>query len=71
MSEHENHGNSVAAWTAVGILTVAAVIMCAAVVWPNKGLFIAGAALVVVGVVTGKVLAMAGFGVDKSGGAHR
>lgn len=69
MSEHDNHGHSVAAWTAVGILTVAAAIMCAAVVWPNMGMFIGGAALAVVGVVVGKVLSMAGFGA-KSGGAH-
>ncbi|MEI2731312.1 MAG: HGxxPAAW family protein [Dermatophilaceae bacterium] len=71
MSEHDNHGHSVAAWTAVGILTVAAAIMCAAVVWPSTGLFVAGAALAVVGVVAGKVLSMAGFGAGKSGGAHR
>lgn len=70
MSEHDNHGNSVAAWTAVGVLIVAAIVMCAAVVWPNRGLFIAGVVLAVVGVVAGKVLAMAGFGADKSG-AHR
>ena len=57
---HDNHGQSVAAWTGVAILTVAAAIMCWAVVVASTGLFIAGA-------VTGKVLAMAGFGVQKPG----
>jgi hypothetical protein len=62
MSEHEDHGHSVAAWAAVGILIVAAAIMSAAVIWPNLWLFIGGAALAVVGVVAGKVLSMAGYG---------
>ena len=64
---HDNHGQSVAAWTGVAILTVAAAIMCWAVVVASTGLFIAGAVLAVIGVVTGKVLAMAGFGVQKPG----
>jgi hypothetical protein len=62
MSEHEDHGHSVAAWTSVGILIVAAAIMSVAVVWTNFWLFLGGAALAVVGVVAGKVLSMAGYG---------
>lgn len=62
MSEHENHGNSVAAWTAVIILIVAAAIMSFAVLFPNGWLFAGGAVLVLVGVVAGKVLSMAGYG---------
>jgi hypothetical protein len=62
MSEHEDHGHSVAAWTTVGILIVAAAIMAAAVAWANLWLFIGGAALAVVGVVVGKLLSMAGYG---------
>ena len=38
---HDNHGQSVAAWTGVAILTVAAAIMCWAVVVASTGLFIA------------------------------
>ena len=64
---HDNHGQSVAAWTGVGLLMVAAVVMSWAVVIPPTGLFIAGAVLAVVGVLAGKVLAMAGFGVQKPG----
>ena len=62
MSEHEDHGHSLAAWTAVGILIIASAIMAAAVLWTNLWVFIGGAALAVVGLVAGKVLSMAGYG---------
>ena len=63
MSEHDdNHGQSVAAWTAVIILIAAAAIMSIAVVFPNVGLFGAGVIVAVVGVIAGKVLSMAGYG---------
>ena len=66
MAYHESHGHSVAAWTSVSILMLASVVMAAAVVWPSMGLFIAGGVLAVIGVIAGKVLAMAGFGVRKA-----
>jgi hypothetical protein len=63
MSEHvDDHGHSVAAWTAVTILLVASAIMAIAVAFPNVWLFIGGVVLAVVGVVAGKVLSMAGYG---------
>ncbi|MBM6399469.1 HGxxPAAW family protein [Phycicoccus sonneratiae] len=62
MDEHEDHGHSVAAWTAVTIIIVASVIMSVAVVFPNRWLFVGGAVLAVVGAVAGKVLSMAGYG---------
>ncbi len=63
MSEHDdNHGHSVAAWTAVLILIVASAIMSLAVLFPNVWLFVGGVVLAVVGVVAGKVLSMAGYG---------
>ena len=63
MSEHDdNHGHSVAAWTAVLILIVAAAVMSLAVLFPNAWLFVGGVVLAVVGVVAGKVLSMAGYG---------
>ncbi|MBM6403775.1 hypothetical protein JQN72_05905 [Phycicoccus sp. CSK15P-2] len=62
MSEHEDHGHSVAAWTAVVIIIVASAIMSLAVVFPNVWLFVGGAVLAVVGAVAGKVLSMAGYG---------
>ncbi|MEO6790845.1 MAG: HGxxPAAW family protein [Ornithinibacter sp.] len=62
MSEHDDHGHSVAAWTTVGILIVASAIMSLAVLFPNLWLFIGGAAVGVVGLIAGKVLSMAGYG---------
>jgi len=63
MSEHdEDHGHSVAAWSAVIILIIAAAIMSFAVLFPNGWVFAGGAVLVLVGVVAGKVLSMAGYG---------
>jgi peptidoglycan/LPS O-acetylase OafA/YrhL len=62
MEEHDNHGHSVAAWTAVTICMIAAAVMSLAVVFPNVWLFVGGAALAVVGAVAGKVLSMAGYG---------
>ena len=63
MSEHDdNHGHSVAAWTAVLILIVASAVMSLAVLFPNVWLFVGGVVLAVVGLVAGKVLSMAGYG---------
>ncbi|MEO7069674.1 MAG: HGxxPAAW family protein [Nostocoides sp.] len=58
----DSHGKSVAAWTCVGILLVAATVMSAAVLWPNVAVFIVGAVIAVIGVVVGKWLSMAGYG---------
>jgi len=64
MAEH-GHGHSTAAWTAVTILLVASFLLCLSVVVQSWTLAIIGLVLVVVGVVAGKVLAMAGFGQTK------
>lgn len=63
----EHHGQSVAAWTAVGILLLAAALIClsfplAAVRTP---LLVIGLVLVVVGLVAGKVLAANGYGIAR------
>ncbi len=68
MDEHDHHGHSVAAWTAVVILLVGSSVMSAAVAFPNVALFVVGAVIVVIGVVAGKVLAMAGYGVEGKSG---
>jgi hypothetical protein len=62
MSEQESHGHSIAAWATVGILIVAAAIMSFAVLFPNGWVFAGGAVLVLVGILVGKVLSMAGYG---------
>ncbi len=64
---HDNHGQSVAAWTGVAILMVAAFVMAFAVLQSSTLMFIVGAVLAVIGIVAGKVLAMAGYGVQKPG----
>ncbi len=67
MADHTDdpHGQSVAAWTAVAIMLVAAAIMAWAVIAALPWLFWVGAALVLVGAIAGKVLAMAGYGLAK------
>jgi hypothetical protein len=62
-THHENHGNSIAAWTAVVIITLAFVIGAFAVMSATVWLFWASVGLCAVGVVAGKVLALMGFGV--------
>jgi len=61
----QGHGHSRAAWTAVTILLVASFLISVAVVITSWPLAIVGIVLVFVGVVAGKVLAMAGFGQTK------
>jgi len=63
-AHHPGHGNSVAAWTAVGIIMAASLVMAVAVVAALPWLFWVGCGLVVVGAIVGKVLAAMGFGVD-------
>ena len=58
------HGNSIAAWTAVSVIMVGALLMCLAVGfgWDYLWLFVVGAVVVVLGPVLGKVLGAMGFG---------
>ncbi len=60
--EHEDHGHSVAAWTLVTIVLVGSVIGAIAVVVANGVLGIIAVIVALIGVVAGKVLAMAGYG---------
>lgn len=66
MAEHDDngHGNSVAAWVMVGILILASAVMSLAVMFPSVPLFIGGVVVAIVGLVVGKVLALAGHGVN-------
>jgi hypothetical protein len=63
--DHDNHGQSPAAWTAVGIVMLGALVMAIAVVIGSVWLFVIGAVIAVLGGVCGKVLSAMGFG--KSG----
>ena len=66
MAEHDedHHGNSLAAWVMVGIVLLAGAIMAVAFIIPNVPLILASAVLMVLGLVAGKVMALAGYGVD-------
>ena len=63
----EDHGHSFAAWVAVGILILASLVMSLAVVFPSVLWFVIGVVIAVIGVATGKVLSMAGYGAPKAG----
>jgi hypothetical protein len=60
--QHEDHGHSVAAWTAVGIILLGSAIASVAVLLPNVVIGIVGAVVIVAGAVAGKVMSMAGYG---------
>jgi multisubunit Na+/H+ antiporter MnhG subunit len=59
---HEDHGHSIAAWVAVGIILVGTALAALAVVLTSTWLFVVGLVICVVGAVAGKVLSMAGYG---------
>ena len=62
-AEHEDHGNTPAAWTAVIIIMLAFVVGAVAVVQGNCTLFwVGGAGLVVIGAIVGKAMSMTGMG---------
>lgn len=64
-AQHEdNHGRSMAAWTLVGICLIGAVIGSIAVLIPSVALGIVSAIVILLGVITGKVLSMAGYGAE-------
>ena len=62
--DHDHHGRSVAAWTAVGIMMFGALIMSIAVVIATVWVFVLGAVVVLLGVVAGRLLSAMGFGVS-------
>ncbi|HET8599367.1 MAG TPA: HGxxPAAW family protein [Segeticoccus sp.] len=62
MAEH-GHGHSTAAWTAVTTLLVAAALIAVGIALDSLVFALIGCGLVAVGLIAGKVLQMAGFGV--------
>ena len=64
--DHEDHGHTVAAWTAVGIAMLAFLIGCIGVVVARPAIFWIGIALLPVALIVGKVLALLGFGKSTS-----
>jgi hypothetical protein len=67
---HHGHGNSVAAWTAVGIVILGSIVMLAGVIATSWVISILGAMVCVAGAAAGKVLSAMGFGVAGKSGHH-
>ena len=65
-SEPTGHGNSPAAWTTVIIMLVGALIASIAFVIANTPIFVAGAVIMLVGLVVGFAMRKAGYGVGGS-----
>ena len=66
MSTHDDHGSTPAAWTAVTIIMIAFLVGGIGVVAALPWLFWVGIALIVVGIVVGKVMQMMGMGAEQA-----
>jgi hypothetical protein len=62
--DHDNHGQSVASWTAVAIIALGALIGTVASVANEPVLYAVAAVVVALGAIAGKVLSAMGFGVS-------
>lgn len=62
-----HHGNTVAAWSAVGTIIVGCLVMAFGVGFGSVWLFVVGVVVVAAGVVVGKVLSLAGYGKPRPG----
>ena len=59
---HGGHGHSVAAWTAVAVITFGSLVMAVSVVMTSVPGFVVGTVLALGGGVLGKVLGSMGYG---------
>ena len=69
-SEDPGHGSSPAAWIAVTIMLIGVFVGTLFLFLDVKPLVYVGAALIVIGLIVGWLLAKAGFGVHGSRSAH-
>lgn len=65
-AEAAGHGNSVAAWSAVGIMLVGTLIGCVGFTTANIAILAAGVGVIVLGLIVGAVMKAAGYGVGGS-----
>jgi len=65
-SDAIGHGNSPAAWTCVIVMLIGALIASIAFVIANTPIFVAGAAVMVIGLLAGWAMRKAGYGVGGS-----
>jgi hypothetical protein len=59
---HDNHGHTLAAWTAVAIMLVGFCVGAVGVVLAEVWLFFVGIGIIVLGGIVGKVMQMMGLG---------
>ena len=59
---HEDHGNSVAAWTSVAIIMLGSLLATIAVIVGSTPLFVVGIVIAILGGIAAKVLSAMGFG---------
>ncbi|HJX79568.1 MULTISPECIES: HGxxPAAW family protein [Micrococcaceae] len=71
-TEEIGHGNSIAAWACVGIMTIGFIIGGIAFAFHNSTVVYASIGVVVLGLIVGWIMKKAGFGVggSRSGAAH-
>ena len=62
--EHDKHGQSPAAWTAVSIVMLAFVIGLVGVIMGSSLIFWIAVGVAILGAVVGRVMAMMGMGVN-------
>ena len=65
-AEHDDHGSTPAAWTAVTIIMIAFTVGGVGVLISQPAVFWAGVVLAVVGIIVGKVMQMMGMGAPES-----
>ena len=65
--DHDYHGSTPAAWTLLAIITLAFTVGTLALILGNWPMFWVGVALVAVGGIVGKVMAMMGLGKPGTG----
>jgi hypothetical protein len=69
--EHdESHGHSLASWTLVGLSLVGTFLIALAIVITNVPVGVIGGVITVLGLILGRVLQMAGFGVHPPAGRN-
>jgi hypothetical protein len=66
----ESHGHSLASWTLVALILVGTFLISLAIVITNLPIAIFGGIITVLGLIAGRVLQMAGFGVHPPAGRN-
>lgn len=62
---HSDHGNTVAAWSAVVVALIGFIVGCIGTVIASPTVFWIGVAFLPVALIVGKVLALMGFGAQQ------